>query len=595
MLVLRLVSRGGPAIGAAACGRARAHHRHAAALLPQPRAPAQWLVARPRESARAAGEHDGIVSDLGRAVGSERVSAPRIVARGLYLAVLFTPLLLASPLALVSEAWQQTLLRLLVYTLSLAGPCAMKLGQWASTRPDILPWSMCEALRELHERTRTHSLEETTRACEAAFGAPLSSIFATVSEEPVGSGCIAQVHTARLLDGRPVAIKVLHPEAAQTSALDLALIRIAVGCVETIAPLFVRGVRWLSLREAAAQFELFMVRQLDLTVEAANLSRFADNFASEPLFYGPTLLGSGGDNSATVAVRFPQPVKGLVARGVLVETLAEGRSLSALLANGADGGAVGGGRDVLDEPRRHRLARAGLRAFLQMMLVHNFVHADLHPGNIFCHFTEQPSVLDAMNGAPHADRLRAMVAALTHSAWLMGQAVWAGRWRAPGEHMTLTFIDAGLVVELQRRDRLNFLRLFSAIANGDGMRAGALMIEHARESDCDDPEAFKRKINAVVQRTHASRLGEFTLSRLDVGRVLLDVLSAVRAHRVLIEANFTTLISSIVILEGLGRQLDPDLDLLMMAIPLLARIAVTEAFHTVADAVTGEGGDANEG
>ena len=503
----------------------------------------------------------------------DRVSALRLVARSAYLAALFAPLVLASPLALLSARCRRALLRLLVATLSAAGPCAVKLGQWASTRPDLLPRGVCDALSTLHEGASTHSFAETEAACEEAFGVPARCVFRTLSREPVGSGCIAQVHAATLLDGRRVAVKVLHPHAARTSALDLALIRLGVRAIDAAAPL-VRGVRFLALRGAADNFEEFMLAQLDLRVEASNLERFARNFALDPVSLVPALLRGVAEGTPDADVRFPTPVDGLVTRGVLVETYAEGHSLSSLLA-APDG--AGAGAEHLDERRRRRLARAGLRAFLQMLLVHNFVHADLHPGNILVAF------------AP------AQPAAGTHRSW--GAALRDGWARAHAdatpaeprtsltsaadEHVALTFIDAGLTVELSPADRLNFLRLFNAIVNGDGRRAGALMLEHARESDCDDPAAFEGKIEALVQQTHAARRGEFTLSRLDVGRVLYDVLSAVREHRVMIEPNFTTLVSSIAILEGLGRQLDAELDLFTLAVPLLAKLAASEAFSLI--------------
>jgi aarF domain-containing kinase len=455
----------------------------------------------------------------------EQVGTLRLLWRAATLAFLFAPLLLASPLALISDAWRAFVLRLLVRTLAHAGPCAIKLGQWASTRPDLLPRRICVALGALHEGVVTHSLDDTRRTLERAFGAPVETTFSSLRPVPIGSGCIAQVYKATLHDGTLVAVKVLHPQAARTCASDLALIQLAVRFVEAVVP--VRGLRWLGLRAAAEQFETFMLLQIDLRVEAAHLRRFALNFE-----HAPVRFGRGED----AELLFPRPVDDLVAREVLVETLVMGSSLSHLLEPTPPGATP-----ALSDARRKRLARAGLRAFLQMVLVHNFTHADLHPGNIFCEF------VPPANG------------------------------RGP-ERLRLAFIDAGLIVELSRRDRVNFLALFEAIAHGDGRRAGALMLEHARESQCDDPAVFTAEIDTLVQQTRAARRGEFTLSKLDVGRVLLDVLSAVREHRVMIEANFTSLVSSICILEGLGRQLDPELDLLTLALPLLARIAISEVF-----------------
>ncbi|KAJ1638250.1 ABC1 family-domain-containing protein [Pavlovales sp. CCMP2436] len=541
--MLRLLRRPGPqlvALGGAAAWQQRRR------LLPRGLLAHASAACRPRQLAFSRAEQHRALAPRAHygveqcEAGEMRLGAWSLLARAAYLALMFAPLVLCSPLALLSDVWRCALLRLLVRTLGRCGPCATKLGQWASTRPDVFPRSFCSALAQLHEGVRTHSFEETARTLLCEFGAPVQSLFLSLSERPIGSGCIAQVHEGVLFDGTRVAVKVLHPDATRSCMLDLALIRHAVRLLEAVAPLFLRGVRWLALRGAAEEFEAFMLLQLDLTVEAANLNRFARNFREAPVVFRRS--GLGGEDTC---LEFPAPVSGLVSRRVLVETLSEGHSLSGLLGagggehSGQHGGQHNGqhsGEEALDEERRRRLARAGLRAFLQMLLVHNFVHADLHPGNILCTFVPG---------------LR-------------------------GEQITLTFIDAGLTVELSERDRLNFVRLFAALAHGDGRRAGALMLEHAREADCDEPGVFMDKIDALVQQSHASRRGEFTLSRLDVGKVLLDVLSAVRDHRVMIEANYTTLVTSICILEGLGRQLDPDLDLFTLALPILAKQAVSD-------------------
>jgi aarF domain-containing kinase len=566
---------------------------------------------------------------------------PSATARAATLAWIFLPLLVAAPFALVSARCRRALLGLLVRTLARAGPCATKLGQWASTRPDLLPRSVCSALSELHEGVTTHSFADTRRVCLRALGPDACAQLESLSAEPIGSGCIAQVHAASLADGTRVAVKVLHPHAERTVVVDLALIRLAVRLVEALVPL--GGLRWLAMRGASEEFESFMLLQLDLRVEAANLRRFAANFEEQPVWSGGVGLFGFGGRSEEARVLFPRPIEGMVSREVLVETFSDGTSLSALLApppssssasssssssvasslvgrsrlrfssssqaavaaerehadrgsggGGRDGGGDGGGDDggsqLLTDQRKKRLARAGLRTFLQMMLVHNFVHADLHPGNILCRFSragddgpggDQPAGGDRPAGGDQSaggDRSAGVGHAGTGGERAGGASTRSRGGGSGGEHLSLTFIDAGLTVQLSARDRLNFLRLFDAIAHGDGKRAGRLMLEHAREAECDDPDVFVAKIDRLVQQSHAARRGEFTLSRVDVGKVLLDVLSAVREHRVMIEPNFTTLVSSICILEGLGRQLDPELDLFTLALPMLGRLALSEAF-----------------
>ena len=102
------------------------------------------------------------------------------------------------PRARPRDAWW----RLLAWTLERAGPTFHKLGQWASTRPDLLPPSLCAVLAALHHSVPAHSLAHTNAAILAAFGAPSEALFRSVEAHPIGSGCIAQVHAATLVDGR---------------------------------------------------------------------------------------------------------------------------------------------------------------------------------------------------------------------------------------------------------------------------------------------------------------------------------------------------------------------------------------------------------
>ena len=421
-------------------------------------------------------------------------------------------------------------------SLELGGPCLIKLGQWASTRPDVLPRSLCHALGQLHDRCPAHALAHTHAAIADEFGEP-SDLFRSIAPTAIGSGCVAQVHEARLRrpDGARVAIKVLHPGVEASVAADLWLLHAAAATAQALLPL--RGMRWLSLPEAVETFSHFMREQLDLSREAANLERFALNF------------GPGGE----AAVRFPAPHRPLVSRRVLVESYLEGETLSSVLRREeaeAAAGLVTPPRAAALAARNAVLARRGLRAFLEMVLRHNFVHADLHPGNVMVVGAGVESSCEGGGGE--------------------------GGEGGSATELQMGFVDAGLTVELAEPDRLNFLRLFKAIGNGEGELAAELMLRNAREHECDEPASFRAGMRDLVGRARAGQRGAFNLAHLQIGEVLLEVTDLVRTHRVKVEPNFTTLVMAIVVLEGLGRQLDPKLDLFSVALPLLADVALLE-------------------
>ncbi|KAH0936466.1 hypothetical protein HID58_013583 [Brassica napus] len=184
----------------------------------------------------------------------------------------------------------------------------------------------------------------------------LSDIFEEFDEAPVASGSIAQVHRGTLKFQYPghkvksseVAVKVRHPCVEETMTRDFVIIKMAAKLTT-----FVPGLNWFRLDECVQQFSLYMLSQVDLSREASHLSRFIYNFR--------------GWKDAS----FPKPVFPLVHPSVLVESFEHGESV-ARYVDGFEG----------HEWLKSKVAHIGTNALLKMLLVDNFVHADMHPGNI---------------------------------------------------------------------------------------------------------------------------------------------------------------------------------------------------------------------
>ena len=141
------------------------------------------------------GDGDAASSEALRAV-SIAPSATRIIVRALYLAILFTPMLLTAPLAYPAFMvwfrvlfWYPTVCR----TLAWGGAAWIKWAQWASTRPDMFPEQLCAQLARLQTEAPVHSFGFTKRAIEEAFCAPMEATFDAFPNKPIASGSIAQV------------------------------------------------------------------------------------------------------------------------------------------------------------------------------------------------------------------------------------------------------------------------------------------------------------------------------------------------------------------------------------------------------------------
>jgi aarF domain-containing kinase len=216
-----------------------------------------------------------------------------------------------------------------------------------------------------------------------------------------------------------------------------------------------------------------------------------------------------------------------------------------------------------------------------MLIFYNFVHADLHPGNIMVEFYK-PSAHNPLrqawsrllgrelkdDGESAVNRILGVKEdpkAVQEELESLFQEGYSPR---------LVFIDAGLCNELNAVNRRNFLDLFQAVAQFDGYRTGELMVER-----CKSPEAV---INADVFALRMQNLilglkqNTFHLGSVKIGNLLHDTMNMVRAHHVKMEGDFINVVVSIMLLEGIGRQLNPDLDLFKNALPVLRDYSIKE-------------------
>ena len=226
-------------------------------------------------------------------------------------------------------------------------PAYVKLGQFMATRPDIIGFDMARDLGRLQDKMPAFSRAEAVAEIERAFQKPLSDLYDDFSE-PVAAASIAQVHRARLKDGRDVAVKVLRPRIEPQVAAEFRAFSRAARLIEGLSPATRRmePVKFIDTLKAAAALEL------DLRMEAAAASALKDDLEGAP------------------GVRIPEIVWPLTARRVLTLEWIEASPVGdfdALAAKGVD---------------RKLLARTIIEIFLTQALMKGFFHADMHQGNL---------------------------------------------------------------------------------------------------------------------------------------------------------------------------------------------------------------------
>jgi len=229
------------------------------------------------------------------------------------------------------------------------GPIYVKFGQILSTRQDLLPDDIAEELERLQDHVPAFPGSQARELIETAYGKPIDSVFRNFQEVPLAAASIAQVHTAELLDGTEVVIKVLRPKIRQYITRDITLLQTIAGLAERY---WKPGYR-LHPCEVVAEFEKILYDELDLLREAANASQLRRNFSDTDVLYVPEVYWPHCRQNIMVMERI---------RGIQIS------DIDALRANGID---------------LKALSETGVEIFFTQVFRHNFFHADMHPGNLF--------------------------------------------------------------------------------------------------------------------------------------------------------------------------------------------------------------------
>lgn len=219
----------------------------------------------------------------------------------------------------------------------------LKLGQFASARPDLLPEPYVAELSKLQDRVPPAPASVIRKVITEDLGPP-EELFASFDDHSASAASLAQVHRAVLHDGTPVAVKVQYPRV-------LELVPDEARDTSRILNMVSRLVRGVDLPTIGKALEMSISSEVDYAQEARNLERFRANFADES------------------RIVVPQLHHDLCSKRVLVMDWIEGENLARALA-------------ATDDPE---IASEALRvlvdAFLKQLLVDGFLHADPHPGN----------------------------------------------------------------------------------------------------------------------------------------------------------------------------------------------------------------------
>ncbi len=229
------------------------------------------------------------------------------------------------------------------------GPTYIKLGQFLSTRADLLPAAYLAVLTRLQDRVDPFSYEQVERIFYDETGMRISKAFRQFDEQPLAAASLSQTHYAVMRDGREVAVKVQRPGIRKQIILDLDAFGEAAEFLEKHTELG----QHFQTHAKLIEFRRALLRELDFRQEALNMAHCARNLEDFRL------------------IEIPEPVERFTSSKILTMDFVHGRKVTEIdptLYHGLDG---------------KTLARELFRAYLTMIMSDGFYHADPHPGNVF--------------------------------------------------------------------------------------------------------------------------------------------------------------------------------------------------------------------
>jgi predicted unusual protein kinase regulating ubiquinone biosynthesis (AarF/ABC1/UbiB family) len=236
----------------------------------------------------------------------------------------------------------------LVQSLLDLGPTFIKIGQFLSTRVDLLPKEYVETLSSLHDAVPQFDSRQAIDIIESELGRPLHVLYREFDPQPIAAASLGQVHRAKLPSGEQVVVKVQRPGLGKLLDLDYR----AAGRLLRMGRRLLPRDRYQELMGIYEEFFGILLREIDYLCEGQNADRFRHNFANQPQIIVPRVYWDYSSPKVLTLSYVP---------GIKVD------QRSTLEAAGLD-------------PKR--INQVGICCYLKQLLQDGFFHADPHPGNL---------------------------------------------------------------------------------------------------------------------------------------------------------------------------------------------------------------------
>ena len=365
------------------------------------------------------------------------------------------------------------------------GPTFIKLGQFLSTRSDILPQNYVAEFSKLQDCVPPFSFEEVKAEIYSEFKEDISEIFSSFDPTPIAAASIAQVHRATLNTGEEVVVKVRRPGIMAQVETDIEALMLLAMVAERHIPNSEIYDPTGQVRELARTIR----KEMDLTLEGRTIERFAASFSGDPTLY------------------FPKVYWKLTSKALLTMEFIAGIKVSEIDS------LVEAGLDL------KLIAKRGADAFVRMVLQHGFFHGDPHPGNILI---------------------------------------------LPDNVICL--LDFGMTGRVDPFLKGHLTDILLAILKKDVEEVISLLIYSGDITDSTNIRALRRDLSEFIDKYY-----DLSLHELEVGQLLIDFIDIITSYRIKFHPDLLLLAKAFMIMEGVGRMLDPEFDMTLHLRPLMEK------------------------
>ena len=367
------------------------------------------------------------------------------------------------------------------------GPVFVKFGQLLSSRKDLFADETAYELQKLQDQVPPFDNHLAKKLIGESLQAPLSDVFARFDDQPLAAASVAQIHSAQLISGAEVVVKIIRPGIDKVIQQDIKVMHWLVRVLLS---------RWqdakrLHPQQIVIDYEKTILDELNLHLEAANTNRLRLNWYGSGKLYVPVVHLDYCSENVMVMERI--------------------YGLSVVEINAMRDAGV----------NMKQLAHLGVEIFFTQVFKDNYFHADMHPGNVFVDITnpDKPSYIA---------------------------------------------LDCAIMGSLDEDDQSYLARNLLAFFRKDYLGVAKLHVESGWVPSHINVREFEAVIRAVCEP-----IFQKPISEISFGQVLISLFQTARQFDMEVQPQLILLQKTLLNIEGIGRQIYPDLDLWETAAPFM--------------------------